>query len=520
MQSTSSQFELLAKSAVRPIKAEVRVSFDKQIDPSITFFTLDQSLLDGPDILADDNHNVITEWDKYLYRDYSDRIISVEVNREELEPYSVVQAYADVTFDNFDGYFTPNSNSPIGQYILPRRPFRILGGFGNEVIPQFVGLSTEMPEIDRQNGTARFHLIDFLTFIFSKEIGDTVMLLNASTGDVLDYLFQHVGLTTNQYVLDETSFNRIPFFYAEKGQNLGDIIKELIRAEQGRLFMDELGIIRYLSRQSFNDTSVYTFNEWDVEDYQPSDESDIINYAKVIADVLEEQVESSIWESAERILVKAGESTVVWASFEDPITNITTPVYSAEPVESSHFTSYEDVDQTIPTTSITITDIDKFAKAAKITFTNGAATDGYITAIDIWGTPVRISETIEVIHSDQDSIDKFEEQRYEYRTQYIQKRSSAITEATIMVDDYKDYGSIVKGRFIGNVALQIGDVVTLDNVDGYNEEFTITSISNIWSDFRYRQDLELKQKDIRTYFILSSDSVAKSLLNGADVLAP
>lgn len=520
MQSTSSQFDTLAKSAVRPIRAEVRVSFDKQIDPSITFFTLDQSLLDGPDILADENHNVITEWDKYLYRDYSDRIISVEVNREELEPYSVVQAYADVTFDNFDGYFTPNSNSPIAEYILPRRPFRILGGFANETVPKFVGLSVGMPEIDRQNGTARFHLIDFLTFIFSKEVGDTVMMIDASTGEVLDYLLQHVGLTPSQYYIDDTSFNRIPFFYAEKGQNLGDIIKELIRAEQGRLFMDETGIIRYLNRQNFNNTPVYTFNEWDVEDYQPSDETDIINYVKVTSDILAEQAESSLWQAAQQWYLPPGGSVDVWANFQDPVTNITTPTYSPSRIEASHYIATEDEAGNTPYASVSVSNIDKFSKSAKITFTNGGSIGAYLIAVDVWGTPVRVTDTITVIDFDQDSIDKFEEQRYEYSTTYIQKQSTAITEAAIMLDDYKDYGSIVKGRFIGNPALQIGDVSTLDNVDGYNDNFMITAITDIWSDFRYRQDLELKHKDIREYFIISSDSTPKSLLDGTHVLAP
>lgn len=520
MQTVSTQFNNLAKSQVRPIDYQVRVSFDKQIDPGIEFFTLDTSLLDGPDILAYEGGNIITEWDKYLYLDYTDRVISIEVNREEIEPYSVVQAYADVVFDNFDGYFTPNSNSPIAEYILPRRPFRILGGFNGETIPQFVGLSEAMPTIDREAGTARFHLIDFLTYIFGKEVGNTVMLQDVTTGEVLDYLLQHAGLTTNQYVLDDTSFNRIPFFYAEKGQNFGDIIRELIQAEQGRLFMDESGIIRYLSRQSFDDTPVYTFNEWDVEDYEPSDDNDIINYVKLKADILAEQPESSLWQSVEPLYVRAGETAEVWASFSDPVTDITTPVYSPTETEASHFISTSDIQGTVPYTNISVDSIDKFSKTAKIVFENTGAYDAYVYSLNLWGTPVRVTETIEVIEYDQDSIDKFEEQRYEYETIYIQNRSKAITEASIMVDDYKDYGSIVKGRFIGNFALQIGDTITLDDVDGYDNNFYIMGITNIISGFRFRQDLILKHRDIRQYFILSSDSVDKSLLDSEMVLAP
>lgn len=520
MQTVSTKFNNLAKSAVRPISYQARVSFDKQIDPAVGFFTLDVSLLDGPDILGSEDHDVVTEWDKYIYTDYSDRVISIEVNREEVEPYSVVQAFADVTFDNFDGYFTPNAKSPINEFILPRRPFRILEGFDEEVIPQFVGLSVGMPDIDKQNGTARFHLIDFLTFIFSKEVGNTTMLIDASTGEVLDYLLQHVGLLPDQYVLDQTSFNRIPFFYAEKGQNLGDIIKELIRAEQGRLYMDEQGVIRYLSRQNFNDDVSWTFNEWDIEDYSPGDETDIINYVKVTSDILQEQTESTLWQSAQQLYIPAGESREVWASMQDPVTHITTPVFADSEVEYSHYIAAEDTLGTILYGSIIVDAIDKFSKSARMVFKNTGSTDAYLMSIDLWGTPVRVADTITVIDFDQDSIDKFEEQRYEYTTNYIQDTNKAISEAAIMLDDYKDYGSIVKGRFIGNFALQIGDVIDLDNIDGYDEEFTITAITNIISNFRFRQDLTLKHKDIRKYFILSSDTEARSLLDGSDVLSP
>lgn len=520
MQTVSPTFDALAKSAVRPISYQARVSFDKQLDPSITFFTLDSSLLDGPDILAPDSDSVLTEWDKYIYRDYTDRIISIEVNREELEPFSVVQAYADVTFDNFDGYFTPNSKSPIAEYILPGRPFRLLGGFGGEVIPQFVGLSQGMPDIDREAGTARFHLVDFLTFLFGKEIGDTVMLIDKNTGEILDYLFQEVGLLPDQFVIDETSFNRIPFFYAEKGTNLGNVLKELIQAEQGRLFMDEGGIIRYLSRQNYSDTSVETFHEWDVEDYQPSDETDIINYVKVTANVLAEQVKSSVWQSATSTYIRAGDTAEVWASFNDPVVSITTPTTSDEVVEDSYYQAYVDTEDIEYYPLIGVNSIEVFAKAVKIVFKNNGSENAYVKNIDLWGVPVRIEDTIEVIDFDQDSVDKFEEQRYEFTTTYIQDQTKALSEAAIMVEDYKDYGAIIKGRFIGNVALQIGDVITLDDVDGYNDTYTITSITNIWSDFRYRQDLEVKKKVVRQYFILSSDSEARSLLDGTDVLAP
>src|SRR5690606_12714197 len=188
-------------------------SFDKEFDEDVTFFELNTSLLNGVDVLAPSDNSVIQEWDKYKYINLSDRVISVEVESEQTEPFSVVQSMADITFNNYDNFFTPKSGSSIQDYILPRRPFRILMGFGNEVVPIFVGLSTKLPEINKQSRTARFHCIDFLTFLFEQKIDDTIMLKDYSTGEILAYLLEHLGLLSSQYDIDPVSFNRINFFY-------------------------------------------------------------------------------------------------------------------------------------------------------------------------------------------------------------------------------------------------------------------------------------------------------------------
>lgn len=260
MQTVSSKFNQLAQGSVRPISYQLRASFDKSFNDDVDFFILSSdseshSLLDGNDVLAPNDTNIIAQWDKYSYQDYTDRVISLEVTREIIEPYSIVQTMADVTLNNFDDYFTPDSGSPIDQYILPKRPFRIFMGFDGEVVQTFVGLSDKMPVIDKKAGTASFHLIDFLSIIFGKSVIEDTLLLDKTTSEILDILFQSLGLLSDQYVLDD-SFNRIPFFFVKKDDNLGTIINNLMEAEQGRLFLDELGIIRFLNRQNYNDTAV------------------------------------------------------------------------------------------------------------------------------------------------------------------------------------------------------------------------------------------------------------------------
>lgn len=519
MQIRTTDFDNLAQGYVRPLSWALRASFDKAFDDTVTFFTLDTSLLDGPDILAPSDGEVIQEWDKYEYTDYSDRVLSIEITQEQLEPYSVVQAFADVTVNNYDGFFTPNSGSPIDEYILPKRPFRLLLGFNGENLPQFVGLSSSMPKLDKASRTATFHLMDFMSYLFDIEVNDSVMLTDISTGEALDYLFQSVGLLPAQFVIDDTSFNRIPFFFIEKGRKMGSVIKELMEAEQGRLFMDEFGVIRFQSRQNFNTTSVYTFTDRNTIDYKISDEDDIINSTRFESDILAEQIKQSIFILAEPILVKAGASTVYWVSYNDPITSVTTPAYSTIELTDSYFISTSDIDGTIPNTDITISDIDNFSKASKITFSNAGANDAYVYTMDIWGTPVKVIDTIVVEDQDAVSIEKFDERRYELKTTFIQDRDSAESKSAIMIDDYKDFGSIIEIDVKGNPAIQIGDVVTL-GLDVYSGDATVTKIVQVLQNAQYVQRITVKQREFRVYFILSSDAEAKSLLDGTDVLAP
>lgn len=514
MQTTTTHFDDVANSHYRKFSWQVKASFDKALDPSINFFTLDVSVLDGPDILGTPDSSIINEWDKYDYKDYSDRIISVEVNREVVEPYSVAQAYADITFKNDDNYFTPNSGSPIDSYILPRRPFRISMGFDGENLPQMVGLSEKMPTIDKKAGTVTFHIIDFLTFIFDKEIDQVVLLQDSSTGDILSYLFQLVGLAPNQFVIDDTSFNTVKYFYANKGDKLGKIVRELMRDEQGTLYMDELGVIRFINRQNYSTAVVDSFDKENVIDYSTSDQDDIINSVKINVNLIDEAPEQPIFDSTRTEYIKSGESIEVWASFSDPVTSVTNPVYSEEETTTSSFSAYEDPYREFPYGSISLDSITKFSKAVLMVFENTGSTNAYITNIQLWGTPIREIDTIIVEEKDQASIDSIEEYLYEYDSKYIQDVDNAISKAVIMVDDYKDLGSVVDFDAKANPARQILDLVDLD-LDGFTGNHVITSITNVMDSARFSQKITAKSKQMRQYFILDV-----SVLDGTDVLAP
>lgn len=512
MQATSLQFRQRAAGHIRPLSWAVRASFDKAFDDATTFFTLNTSILDGPDLLAPTNESIIQIWDQYEYLDYSDRVLSIEVIREEEEPYSVAQAFGDVTFNNYDNYFTPNSGSPIEDYILPRRPFRAFLGFGQETLPQIVGLSEGMPEIDKGSRTASFHIVDFLSYLLDQDISETITLENYRTHEVLGYLFQFMGLTSDQYSLDD-SLNTIKFFYVEKGTKFKDIVKKIMEAEIGRLYMDESGVINFRNRYNYNLTPVMNFDKSNVIDYSVSDDSTIINSVRIISNVREVQPEQSIWTSATPTSVPIDQTVVIWAEFEDPVTTAIEPIYSAEETNESYFTAHLNEDGTGDYINIDVT-LELFSKSAKLTFENTGVSNAFITAIDLYGTPAKIVETIKVEEIDQDSIDKFEEQLYEIDNEYIQDESNAQSRALILLHDYAEYGAGLSIDVKGDPALQMGDPVALD-LDGYQGVFTITKVVNILSDGKFTQRLRVREKQVATFFTLDV-----SVLDGNDLLSP
>lgn len=513
MQARTPLFDVLAKGDVRPVTASASASFTKTFNNDVTFFTLDTSTLDGMDILAPTEDNPIQEWDKYEYTDFYTRLISLEVTRQETEPYSVVQAFGDVTFNNYDKYFTPKSGSPIEDFIIPRRPFRLGFGFGEEPLQQMVGLSQGMPEVDRKSRTASFHIVDFMSYLYDKDIGETIMLENVKTHEVLDYLFQYLGLSDTQYSLDN-SLDTIKFFYVEKGTKFGGVVSQLLEAEIGRLYLDELGVIRFRNRYNYDTVPVYTFDEFNTTDYQVADESLIINSVQITSNIREVQALQSIWRSSQRYLIPAGQSMDIFPEFSDPVTSMHDPTYSPIEINDSYFISTSDEAGTIPYTDINLVSTDLFSKSAKLTFENTGISTAYIYQMDLFGTPAKVVDTIKVEEKDQDSIDKFEEQKYTIDNDYIQDVDGARSRALILLHDYKEYGSVLDLEVKGNPALQLGDAVTID-LDGYTGTHFVTKEVNITQDGKYTQRLRVRNKFIASFFILD-----QSALDGGDLLSP
>lgn len=511
MLSRSTQFDTLANGQMRPLAWAFTASFDKSFDSGVEFFTLDTSILDGTDVLAPTDNNVIQEWDKYDYRDYSGRVISMEWQREEDFPYSVNMAIADVVVNNTDDYFTPNSGSPIDTYILPKRPIRLLSGFGTERLPAFVGLTEKMPVIEERGKTAKFHAMDFMSYLFNRPLDQTVIYTDMRTDEIIDELLQLAGLTPSQYDL-EVGFNNIPFTWFPIGTKYGDAFRQLMQAEMGSFYMDEMGILRFVNKNEKSNTPVYYFDKGNTLDIQISSDDDIINVVEIKADVREVQLTEPIYNltsgtDTEDQLIAPGVSTNIFYAFDNPVVTVNDiDFYTAN--------SEPDGSGTDLTSSVAISATDVFDTAIKVTWTNSSGQNAYITALTIFGTPAPVVRTIKYRQQDDTSVDKYDEKILTIENDFIQSNESAESLASIILDYYSEYGGVVEIDTKGNPALQIGDCISVD-IDNTENNYIITKIVNKLMNGQFSQTLTGKVQRARTFFILD-----QSVLDGTDVLAP
>lgn len=518
MQTRPANFDDYANGDVRPNSWGSLISFTKEFDDDIVFFELDTSVLGGVDILGTEEDNPLQAWDKYGYTDFTERIIDFSIHRELEFPYSVVSAIADFTLNNYDKYFTPRSGSPIEDYILPKRPVRLLQGFRNTTLPQFVGLTQGMPEISETDSTAVFTAMDFLTQIYDMPIRETEAMQNVRTDEVLEVIFTQFGLAPDQYDLG-TGRNTIRFLFFERDQlKAGDIIRPLMQAEGGMLWLDEQGIIRFRPRLEQPSTPVYLFDSDNIVSCDIASEDEIINNVIINTDVREVQDYQTVYSknTGDKSLdvVPAGGSYVFRAELQDPLLAVEEPEYGQN-ADVSWFTA-ERTDGTPVASDVSITSVELKTNTYEMTIQNDNSFSVNINQMVLWGQPAkRISvEPIVYENKDTDSVQKYEEKTLEISNNFIQDIDAARSLALTILDEYSEYADIIEMEVKGNPALQLSDVVEVD-YNQFDGEYRIIGVTNKLQDGKFTQILRCRGYNPRNWFTLD-----QSLLNGSDVLAP
>lgn len=521
-------FHDMAENEVIPLNWYLRFSFDKSYDSSITFFTLNTSVLNGTDVLAPTDDNPIQQWDKYAYTDYSDRVISLEWSRQIEFPYSMQSALADVTVNNYDNYFSPVGGSAIANYILPKRPIKIFSGFkGIGTIQVFVGMS-DIPSFDTSSRTAQFHAIDVLSQLYSMDLTEIIAMQDARTDEVLSKIFQQFGLSTNDYSLEKAR-NIIPFLYFEKGKNAGEIMRNLMEAEMGRLWIDEGGIIRFEPRLMTVNTPVQMFDDSRVIKITNSSVDKIINTINIKSTIRKVQDLQPVYSNIQPTLdgqppIMSQDTSTMFkipasssgffpnATIEDPCLSANQPTLG-ESATGSWFTVV-DVNGDSVTSGVTVDLFSLHTNNIAIKFNNTNTFDVYLDRIEIWGKPAKIVDEMNYKAYDDVSVGKYGEQTLNIENDFIGSVSNAESLAYYTLDGFSDYASVITMDVKGDVSLQLGDVITVTAGD-YNDDYKIIKMACKMNKFGLSQTITARHYTPRSWFILD-----QSVLNGTDVLAP
>ena len=518
MQTVSPRFNALANGDIRPSTWGNQISFTKAYDDDVTFFTYDVSAYNGPDVYAPVNDNPLQAWDKYAYGAFGERVIDMSVTREFTFPYSIVSAIADFTLNNYDKYFTPHSASPIQQYILPKRPVRLFQGFDGENIQQFVGLTQGMPEVDEGSATASFTAMDFLTQIYEMPIRDTQAMRDVRTDEVLAEIFTQFGLAPSQYDLS-TGRNVIKFLFFEKEQlTAGDVIRPLIQAEGGALWLGEDGIIRFRPRLEQPTSPAYSFDEDSIVSATVTDEDQLINSVIINTDVREVQEWQTVYSkktSDSSLNVIPALSTYVYqADLQDPLLDAIPPVFGENAGVSWFTAALPGGEPVLSGLSVVSTEMKTNTYEITIANNNGASVN--INQMTIWGQPAKkISvEPITYRNKDQDSVDKYEEQVLEISNNFIQSIDAARAFAYTILDEYSEYADVVEFEVKGNPALQLSDIIDVSYTH-FSNLYRIIAIRNKLQGSKFTQILKCRRRSDRVWF-----QYDVSEYNGTDVYAP
>lgn len=516
---------------IKPIVA-LYVSFDKQLADG-GFFTLDESVLDGPDLLKFAGTDAAAQsWDFYDYHDYTDRLVSVSWERSLQFPYQVQCGMIDFTLSNTDGYFTPlNPRSSIGPNNLPARPMKLLAGFSypgnNELIPQMVSITDGLPDVNQGSKTADYHAIDFLYDICNQPLTTVIDMREVRTDLVIAAILESYGLAPSQYHLAPGKY-KIPFVFFDIGASVGDALKQLVQAENGFLWLDETGIVRFETPDSaMADVEIgATLSDYEIISIAPGELSDVVNHVKITAEIREVQAWQEVYTKDSNIPEKAGEvneeslwvvpangTWEVTCGLGDPCYDILAPTINKSS-SVSWFTCIDDHLNAI-TNGVTATGV-LSSNSYTITFTNTHSYPAIIDEMKLWGEPAKVYDVLNYDAYDEESLAKYGDQVLEISdNQFFQTYEQANNYARSIIKDHKEYTRTVVAEIKGDFSFQLMDLIKIDIPNGdYNDIYRITGIAYSWDGKLMTTKLTLTGTNIEEGMF----TLNMSKLNGEDLL--
>lgn len=500
-----------------PIDWVGKISFNKRRRQDVGWFMLGRSSLDGGDLLATLEQNPTQVWDAYEYKDISERLLEIEVDRSVNFPYNVQASVADVILDNHDGFweFDGENVGENSQYILPKRPLRLYMGAKNAgYVPVFVGTTQKIP-LYGEGGTATWTALDFLSEIAESDLRHTFKMRDVTTDKVIAKILEQYGMDKSQYSLQKGT-NIIPFVFFEKGANAGNILKKLVQAENGALWLDEQGIIRFETRGGIiGRTPVMILNDKNIIDIKFSQSDKIVNHIRIKSQVrkvqplqpvfaIENQPDSEGWE------IKAGGKISVWLKFDDPVESVRDLVLNGEKTSSNFIV--KNLSGGIINSRITVK-LEMFHNSAKATFANQNTTPVYISSLELWGEPAKVVDEIDYEAKNPESIERFGDNLLEITdNHFFGSYTNCRSFSKDVLSKMSDFSPTIEADIIGNPALQVGDIVSVEGEK--SGDYIVTGIRSSMGVYKGMT----MSIFARRHNTVSPFTLDRSVLDGKDVL--
>lgn len=522
MQSVSEAFTAEERDVTRKIAHNVQVSWKKDSTLGSQTFTIGVSSIGGTGIIGA-NPGAIGSPGNYRYFDESQYVTSMSWERGLNMPTGgLSKALAHVELDNTSGRFTPRymgGNSELFTAILPRAPLIINGGFYfdgiDQTIPQFSGIVTEQPQVNIRERTLQLKAADYVDFFQNRYLDQEVMFTGLRTDQVLESLFGSLGMSTAQYELDY-GINIIPFGLFEKGTRYADIVHQLVEAESGQLYQDEIGIFRFENRQHwdsapFDSVQTVLFTSQVIQSEAPNDDH-LINVVEIRAPIREKQPSQTIFSlpSLSPIVVEGNTTTELFFEFEDPVLELIDPTNGGA---NSYFIANSLTDETGTDlgSSILFQNVGTFARAVKYRISNESSQTAYITQLVLGGRTAKHTRDLYYRERDDSSVTAYQERTHALHNDYIQSESWAASYARMLLNDYSDIENIQKLTIAAIPELQMGDLVSWQG--RYWRVYDIKTTMD--SGVGFIQELTLLQRTITSYF-----RIGISTIGGNDKISP
>lgn len=535
MQTVSAAFQAAETSSNAHFYMGAAVAWSETINSSYHFFTIGTSLIGGPDIIPGSGAQP-TFLDKYQYTDESTYLYSYMVTRSIGQyPYGTICANAQVSLDNTTLRYAPGFDGTIGAYVgLTGRPLRLSCGFvGAESIQLFAGYGTG-PQNALSTRTHTQNAYDGMNYLNLYTSTTTPVQVNQTQDQIIIALLTEAGFSSAQYVVEPSTMQAVGYF-APNGMLIGDILTDICEAEQGIAFFDENGVFHFWNRTHIANISSpsWTFNYSSIVDWQ-TETTPVINDVLVTANPRVVQALQNVWSLSAPTLIPAqigstAGTVVIECDFSDdngalPVTAVDTPTYSDNALSDSYYSTNINSDGSGPDGNGTISLAGSLSGSTYLaTFTNTGAQPVYVTDLQIYGTPAKVSYVIDQEYSDPTSILANGDNPanngvpLEIDNDLIQTPSTAASNGFVLVNDYKNPNVRVTCQTFEVPQIQIGDMVTLEFNDSANtQNYTVVGVTMQWdptSFFTY--NLELEIKTLINYF-----TIGVSTIGGLAQIAP